>query len=285
MNRIITCTILFAFLFLNVVLHAQNPVKKYIFETKDGNTYTGTIVKEDKESVTIATQELGEITLKKTAIEHQTEFSEENSYGGQTLQNVHFSKYFVNTNGYGLKAGEAYYQNSMIFFNYLGYGFSDRFSMGVGIVPTFLVGGDKTPIWLNSNYNFGAARNIRFNIGLIINNFSDNIGLIPSASVTLGPKDGNITVGYGRGFNFDDFDNFNSLNYITINGMVRVSKRMFLLSENFFDTKFENGFYMFGARFAAKKMSFDFGLMRTNDIEDYIGVPYVGITVPFQTKK
>ncbi len=240
--------------------------------------------KKNKESIILSTKELGEITLKRSIVEHQSEFNEAEAYGGEVLQNVHFSKYFVNTNGYGLKAGEAYYQNSMILFNYLGYGFSDRFSMGVGIIPTFLLGGDKTPDWLNANYNFGGGHNVRFNVGVLANNFGDNFGLIPSASITLGPKDGNITVGYGRGFNFDNFDDFNDLNYITINGLLRVSKRMFLISENFFDTKLENGFFMFGARFAAKKMSFDFGLMRANDFEDIIGIPYVGITVPFQGK-
>lgn len=271
-----------SFLFVFAILHSQDKKDKIVFiETKDGNNYRGTIVTEDENTITILSDEIGTITLKKNTISRLTEYSKDDKFEGYPLQNVNFSRYFVNTNAYGLKEGEGYYQNSLIFFNYLGYGFYDQFSMGLGFVSTFLVGGDKVPFWINSNYNFGFAKNVRGNIGVIINNFQDGLGYIPSASITLGPKNGNLTLGYGRGYFFDDILDNVSLDYLTINCMLRVSKKMFLISENFFDTSLANGFYLFGARLATKKMSYDFGLMRSNEFGDVIGIPYVGATLSF----
>lgn len=63
----------------------------------------------------------------------------------QTVDSAFYdNRYIIFTaNNYGLRKGEAYYQNSMLLFNQAYFGFSDGFSCGFGIVPHLCLGAER----------------------------------------------------------------------------------------------------------------------------------------------
>jgi hypothetical protein len=71
---------------------------------------------------------------------------------------------------------------------------------------------------------------------------------------------------------------------VNISGMVRVARRTYLLTENyFFSADSETfGLLSFGIRYAPEQLAVDFGLIRpTHDAGEIIGIPWLGITIPF----
>jgi len=51
----------------------------------------------------------------------------------------------------GLHKGEGYYQNIWVFWNQASFGVTENFSLGFGIIPLFLFGGEAgqySPIWV-----------------------------------------------------------------------------------------------------------------------------------------
>src|SRR5687767_1809845 len=116
-------------------------------ETTDGNTYVGKIVSETNETLTLRTDNIGELTFKKSNIVRITPVqSAQLKNGVLWSDNPQATRYFLAPNGYGLKRGEAYYQNVWIFFNQVSVGVTDNFSMGAGMVPLFLFAGAPTPV-------------------------------------------------------------------------------------------------------------------------------------------
>ena len=96
-------------------------------ETSDGNAYIGTIVSETNESILLKTETLGEITIKKSTIIRIAPVPKAQVKDGVAwFENPQATRYFLQPNGYGLKKGEAYYQNVWIFFNQFSVGVSDN---------------------------------------------------------------------------------------------------------------------------------------------------------------
>lgn len=102
-------------------LQAQEPIindtiSVYRIETRDGNTYTGKIISEDGQSVTLATGKMGTIRIPVSDIRSRVLLNGVKSEGGEYwLPNPQSTRYFWPPNGYGLKKGEAYYQNIRVF--------------------------------------------------------------------------------------------------------------------------------------------------------------------------
>jgi hypothetical protein len=69
---------------------------------------------------------------------------------------------------------------------------------------------------------------------------------------------------------------------LTLSGMLRVSKKTYLLTENFiFPEEAELTLLSFGARSFAGKVGIDYGLFIPVGAGIFIGIPWLGITIPF----
>jgi len=66
---------------------------------------------------------------------------------------------------------------------------------------------------------------------------------------------------------------------ITVSGMTRVSRKTYLLTENYFFPDFQ--LLSFGARSFFGKVGFDYGLFFPIGADVFIGIPWLGITIPF----
>jgi len=258
-------------------------------QTNDDNKYYGKIVSEDDSKVVIKTETLGEITIQKTNIRSQTEVSKKRFQGGQYWGlNRQANRYFWAPNAFNLKKGEGYYQNVWVFFNQVSYGFTDEISMGVGIVPLFLFDAGVTPIWFTPKISFPIKED-KFSLGggvlafTVIGDELDN----PFAGIaygvgTLGNRDANLSLGVGYGFAGGGWADSPT---ITFSGMIRVNRRTYVMSENYLIGSSGDNFFfsLIGGRTVWDNISLDYGLVIpvSADTSGFIGIPWLGLVVPF----
>ena len=280
--------ILFALQILFVSdLNAQGDTVVYSIETIDGNEYIGQIISEDDNSIVLKTKSLGKITILKANIRKKILIREDQIKQGQYwLDNPQATRYFWQPNGHGLKEGEGYYQNVWLFINQFSYGVSDNITMGIGFMPAFLFNGAPTPVWFTPKVSIPIVKN-QFSLGAGILAgtvlVEDDTGFgIAYGVATVGPRDANISLGVGYGYTSGDWARSPT---VTLSGMARVSKKSYLVTENYFiGTGGENNlvFLSFGGRTLLKKIGIDYGLFTVRSSGDgFFALPLLGLTVPF----
>jgi hypothetical protein len=260
-------------------------------ETSDGNAYTGRIVSETNESVTLNTETLGEITIKKINIARITPIAVSQVKDGVAwFENPQATRYFLQPNGYGLKKGEAYYQNVWIFFNQFSVGVSDNFSIGAGLVPVFLFGGEETPIWITPKFSIPIKKD-KVNLGVgtlfgtVLGEESTSFGILYGVT-TLGSRDRNCSIGFGWGYSDEGFADTPT---VTLSALIRTGARGYFLTENYY---IDNGgvdplvLLSLGGRRMANRTGIDFGLFIpiSNELDTFVAIPWLGISAPLNKK-
>lgn len=282
----------FSVLFLLLVifqLHVPHLVAQtqdlYRIETRDGNIFTGTLVSEDDEKIVLNVEGVGEITVLRTNIKNMVQLDHRRMRDGVYWHdNPQATRYFFAPNAIGLGRGKGYYQNTWILFNNVNYGFSDHFSLGGGIVPLFLFGVSSSPVWILPKVTIPVSENM-FHLGAgamiggLIGTETEGLGLIYGVG-TIGNRDKNITVGLGYGYAGGEISQTPLIN---VSGIIRTGRRFYLLSENYFVPEAgASGIISFGARWTSENIAVDFGLFRPlEDAGGIIGVPWLGVTIPF----
>jgi hypothetical protein len=261
----------------------QTDSLKYAVKTTDGNEYIGYILEKNADKVILLTEALGPITLMQSAIKSIKEIKEGQMVNGQYwFENLQSTRHFWSPNGYGLKKGEAYYQNVWIFFNQFSAGITDNISIGVGTMPFFLFGGSSTPVWLlpkvsipvvKDKLNIGAGALI----GTLLGENSGGYGILYGVS-TFGHRDGNVSVGIGYGYADGEMADRPIIN---LSVLKRVSARGYFISENYFIS--DVTLLSFGGRRLIRSVGLDFGLIIpiANDMDSFVAVPWLGLSVPF----
>ncbi len=87
--------------------------------------------------------------------------------GEYWTENFQSTRYFWMPNGFGLKQGEAYYQNVWILFNQFNVGITKNFSIAGGTIPLFLFGADAFPIWVNAKVSVPLGPKVNFGGGVL----------------------------------------------------------------------------------------------------------------------
>lgn len=262
----------------------------YIFDMKDGNSYVGKVrVLEENKTYEVITS-VGVLTIQQADILTVKKMDTSNFVKGNYWPtNPHSSRYFFSPSGYGLRKGEGYYQNAWIFFNQVSYGFSDYFSMGVGLVPTFLFGAgtEFMPVWITPKFNMpykngkGAFGVGSILLGVLGDDEGTAVGLVYGTN-TFGTRDKQITLGMGFGYNTDG--GFSDYPVFNMSGMIRTGKNWAFVSENYFFTFDEFGALVSGgARYMGKRMALDFGgfIPLFPEIGGLYVLPWLSISVPF----
>jgi hypothetical protein len=257
--------------------------------TIDENEYIGEKISEDSLYVTLQTKTVGKIAIPKSGIEKMDEVSSDQLKKGNFLiENAHSSRYFWQPNGFGLKKGEGYYQNTWVLLNQVSYGFTDNFTMGVGTVPLFLFssGVNLVPFWVTPKFQFEAKDNVNIGLGMIYGGVLSTssgdsyAGGIAYGVSTFGDRNKNLSIGVGFGFADGQFVKKPN---VTISGMYRVGKRTYLMAENWFIPIEDSnvGVVSLGGRYTAKTLAFDFGLISFIYDGERAAGPWLGVNVPF----
>ena len=280
----------FSFLCIAIRAQAQPDTLTYNIETIDGNTYTGKILEQDEDKVILKSDQLGEITLYKRNIKSITAIEPEKFKGGKYWgDNPQATRYFFSPNGYGLKAGEGYYQNVWVLFNSFAVGVTDHFSLGAGIVPLFLFAGAPTPVWITPKFSIPVSKD-KFSLGggallgTVLIEKNTGFGIVYGIG-TVGSKDKNVSLGLGYGFAASDWAESPMIN---INVMLRTGARGYFISENYYirTADADAALLSFGGRQIIKKAGLDYGLVipLSSEMESFIAIPWLGLTIPFGKK-
>lgn len=268
----------------------SNPIQAqdatyYRIVTTDGNKFIGTLVSQDDAQVVLNTSDLGEVTIQRSNIKSMETIEPSRIKNGDYwYENPHATRYLFSTNAIGLKPGEGYYQNTWIFFNNVNVGVTKNISLGGGLVPTFLFGTSSVPVWLMPKVSIPIAQdNLHIAAGGLFGGIigEDSFGLgLAYGVLTYGNTDKNITVGLGYGYGDGQWSKTPLIN---INGMYRLTKTLYLVSENYFISVGDEstGIISLAGRWAPENFSIDFGLVRPTEDGEYIGLPWLGFTVPF----
>lgn len=251
-KRLFLLTILLHWLFL-IGLNGQvstDSTDVWRVVLNDGNEYYGNILEEADTYIIMETTNLGELKIPLKQIKVKEKLGEARIKNGEVwLQNLQATRYFWAPNGYGLEKGEGYYQNVWVLFNQGSYGITDYFSVGAGLVPLFLFNGAPTPVFIVPKFSFPIVKNkINAGVGVIAgiilssDDFVDTEGPfgIAYGVVSGGNKDRNINVGVGMAFAEGELANSP---VVSLGGMIRVSKKTYLLTENYF---FRSSDFSFG---------------------------------------
>lgn len=257
-------------------------------ETNDGNEFVGRIVEEDALEIVLKTNNLGEITIKKTDIKSRTIIEAQQIKDGKLwFANPQSTRYFWAPNAYGLKKGEGYYQNIYVFWNQFSVGVTDNFSLGGGIVPLFLFG-EATPVFITPKISIPIKKD-KLNIGAgallgtIIGDDSGAFGLLYGMS-TFGSPDNNVSLGLAYGFADGDWADSPLIN---LSGLFRISSRGYFITENYYINSDDGsvGVIGLGGRWIIKKASLDFMLFFPYGTDGgFIAFPAIGFTIPFGNK-
>lgn len=262
----------------------------YRVETFDGNEYVGKLISRDNDAVVLNTTQLGNITIKTKDIKSMSlVVNVKVQKGRYYFDNPQSSKYFFSQSGYGVKKGEGYYTNAWIFFNEVTYGVTNNFSISAGTIPLFLFAGTSTPVWINPKVSLPVVKDkvnlgIGAYVGTIIGEENTSFSFLYGNS-TFGSRDKNITLGFGWGIGNGEIS---STPLVTLAGMLRVSQRWYLMTENHFLTvdSETGGVLSFGARYAARRVGIDFGLfLPVGTGGTFLAAPWLGINVPFGKNK
>jgi hypothetical protein len=269
---------------------AQQPLdtlKVYHIETTDGNEFVGRVTSENSEFLMLVVEEIGTLTIYKSAIKRITEVETRQMHDGKLwFENPQAARYFWAPNGYGLRKGEGYFQNVWVLFNQVSYGLTNHFSIGVGLMPLFLFGGAETPIWVTPKFSFPVVKD-KLNIGVgtlfatVTGVENSSFGVL-YGQATLGSRDKNMSLGIGYGYSSDTFS---SMPVFNISGVVRTGQRGYFITENYvISSAGEVGVILFvGGRRIIKRVSLDYGLLMpiASDIDSFVAVPWLGIVIPF----
>jgi hypothetical protein len=250
-------------------------------ETTDGNEYVGEILSRDAESLNLRTDNLGVITIATRNIKAMKPIDPKRIVDGQFwAENSQATRYFFAPNGYGLKAGEAYYQNVLVLFNQASIGLTDHVSLGLGMMPLFLFAGSPTPVWLTPKVSVPIKKDA-FNIGAGVfvgtvfgDDFSGVFG-IAYGTATLGSRDRNLSLGLGYGFADGGWGSTPAIN---LSGMYRITKRSYLLGEGYLIES--TGLLLLGGRSVWNKISLDYGLLLPLNAGDFVAIPWLGLVLP-----
>jgi hypothetical protein len=253
-------------------------------ETRDRSVLIGTLIRETEERVVIRIDGVGEVTIERDNIRSIQVIPPERIRNGEYwFENPQSTRYFFAPNALPLRKGKGYYQNVWIFFNNVNYGVTDHFSIGAGTVPVFLFGTLSIPIWVLPKFSIPLGDDLYLGagglLGGVIGEDSQGFGLLYS-TLTYGNRDRNLTAGFGYGYAGTEWSDTPLVN---LSGIYRTGRTVYLLGEIYFAPGVEgSGFAIGGLRWSPERFAVDFGLARPlSDAGGIIGVPWLGISIPF----
>ncbi len=290
-----TLYILIIFVLLNnlkcIGQNLPDSIKTVRVETIDGNIFIGNVVKEDSLNMVLRTENLGLLKIPLNNIRSRTEIKGIKKVGSTFwLPNPQSARYFWAPNGYGLEKGSSYYQNIWIFYNQFSVGLTNNFSVGAGMLPLFLFGGTSTPVWIVPKLSIPVIEN-KFNIGAgaflgtILGEQAGVFGLLYGTS-TFGSRDKNLSLGLAYGFADDEWM---KIPIINASCMIRTGAKGYFVSENYLITIEGETFALIsvGGRSIIRNISLDYSLWipAGGEIDSFVAVPFLGVTIPIGKKK
>lgn len=202
------------------------------------------------------------------------------------------SLHYIQSNAFGLKKGEGYIQNDMIFLNQAGYGITKNIMLQAGWLALSFIDKDASPFWLSSKWHIAFHEKHAFSISGTVIGFP---GSSPWQGVLMGGYTyenplGQVT--FGAGYSIDNRGNRANLPILELAAhFPYTNKNVIFITENYFTPISNNkNIYSFllGWRWIKKQIHWHFYLYGGNlpnptifDKNTLI-FPVIGVVKPFK---
>ena len=184
------------------------------------------------------------------------------------------SRLFFTTTGRSLRQGEAYVGTYLVVLPFLAFGVTDRITFAAGAPVLF---GRFEPFYIAPKVQLVRTRTAQVSVGMLafFSGDDENLGVTYGVG-TFGTPDHAVTLGLGFGFGGIDFE---GQPVAIIGGETRASRRIKLVTENYF-LPGETGLILSaGLRFIGERLSTDVGLAGFNaDDDSFCCIPIVNFT-------
>ncbi len=249
---------------------------------KDGTTYEGYQRLDGEKPTTIYTDN-GEVEYKADQVKKISKLRKTSKYG---FENPVATKYFLGPSAIPLQKGTSYYHNQAVIFNSAQTSVGNNISLGGGFEFLSLFNAGSPLIYGNIKISASASDRFHYGGGLITGGILGNSNvdgaffIAPYGIVTVGNYDHNITFGGSGVMAFAPFGVF------TLSGMTRVSRKVSLISNNYFIAGESVGglgaFGIQGVRIMGESMAFDIGILLNRElISEGLILPYAGFIQRF----
>lgn len=240
-------------------LRAMDSTIVVTVSTIDGSSIVGRVIASDDSSIQVRTSG-GVLTIPFTSIRNVQTASQRAAEGW--FPNPNSTRLFFAPTGQMLKKGEGYFSDYELFFPGVAYGLTDNFSIGGG-VSVFPAGVDDQIYYVTPKIGMSIGEKVHIGAGVlaggVIGGDGDFAGIFYGVA-TYGTGDASITGGLGYGFAGDDVS---SEPVAMIGGEKRISKRVALVTENYFVTSaIGDPVVSGGVRLMSEKLTVDFGLFK-----------------------
>ncbi len=237
-----------------------------VIRLRDGSVLYGRIVSEDPVRLRVRTMSGVEIDVQRDQVSSMgrnrgrrvgTEFWAEDPNGTRLL--------FTST-GRALGKGEGYVATYFLFFPFVAYGVTDRFTIagGTPVIPG-LIG---RVFYVAPKFTVAESKRAAYSVGALSFALTEEVstgtfGLLYGVG-TWGNRDNAFTAGLGWGYAWGrDATDLSSAPVIVLGGETRVSRRVKLVTENWFYSGEGDGGGVLsgGVRFIGDRLSADLGLI------------------------
>lgn len=267
--------------------------KTYKVTLNDGSVVSGKLLSITEKEVVLQSGTMGEVRLLKENIKSMTPvLAIDEKPSGVWFPNPNPSKYLLGSNAIPMDKHTGYYQNTWILVHSFGYAFTKNISLSGGfeIISVLAEGEGPYAFYISPKASFRVAENLYAGGSILyantIKTAEDFGGLATfNANVTYGNKNNNISGAVGWGWADGEFS---SKPLMVVGGMVRASKRIGFVSENWFvpGAAEDGGYYgifSYGIRFLGEKISVDLAFLNNPDIAGgiIIGIPWLDFVINF----
>jgi hypothetical protein len=298
---------LFITLLLSNTLHAQKKIadlndvsfaiNEYYLVTLEDNTFIFGVFRERKDNqIFFHTNYHSILIADVNDIKFVKKVSEENVFNGKYVPtNVHFNRYFFAQTAFNIPKHSVNLSTYSLF-STIEYGITDHLSIAAGASVLSIINQDFGNIHLISTKvgGFAISETITTGATAFYGVFENKTHRMASGIWTLGDKNQNLTFGLGY---YNLTKNINSRmpvtnmlvserktftsGLITLSGMTRISKKTFLMTENWIRKSSElPSVYSLGFRMAGAKFMFDLSLAYIDNLANDLG-PIIGFSYKF----
>jgi hypothetical protein len=232
------------------------------FRLTDGSVLYGRVTEDLGERIVVRVQSGATITLERAQIASMKVVRGRMVDGQMWPEDPHATRLFFGPTARAIKKGEGYFGVYELFFPFVSYGLTDRFTISAGtpIVPEAI----GEIFYLAPKYELVRMRNTSAAVGVLALFATSAIeggsaGLLYGVG-TFGRPDGALTVGAAVPFVTSGDDGYiGDKPVIMVGGESRLTRRTKLITENYFSPG-DGGLVSGGIRFFGERLSADFGV-------------------------
>jgi hypothetical protein len=258
---------------------------RHVIRLRDGSTLIGRITAVTNDSVRVRLEQ-GDVGLARAGIVEVRQVPRSSLRNGEYwFENPHPTRLLFSSTAFPLEKGTGYYSNTWLFIHTFAAGITDRFTLGGGATTIPGVAFKDNPVYLLPKYTVLNGDRTQVALGALIGflpfdeaDEASSAGLLYAVGTT-GTRESNLSLGLGWGYAEEDVT---STPVVMLGGQGRISRRVSLISENWFLTDGDEteGLLSYGLRFLGENLSVDLAWVTALGA-GRIGIPWLGFAFRF----